>query len=377
MSQPIELRFNELLEGSRSDLVLKIYGEDLETLQGLSERSAEILSQVEGAGNPEPEIRGKVPMIRVRPDMQMLNSLGLSRKEVLDTMEMGMGGLDAGYLYRVVRRYPIRIRLKEEDRSLESLRSLPVGITESGTEPLGSLARIYQEETFEMIKRDSMQRRGAILLNPETDDISGFVDRANDFLTEKLALPEGYYMEWGGSFKNLQKARERLSMLAPLAFLIVCLMIYSAFRDWLRTLLVLAGVPFALVGGVLALFLSGQSLSISASVGFIALFGISVLNGVVLMSRYRELGQGTMHGEELAISGARSRLRAVAMTALTDIFGFMPMMLATGLGAEVQRPLATVVVGGVLTSSFVVLFFFPIMHTILERFFKPVEPEDG
>ena len=377
MSQPIELRFNELLEGSRSDLVLKIYGEDLETLQGLSEKSAEILSQVEGAGNPEPELRGKVPMIRVRPDMQMLNSLGLSRKEVLDTMEMGMGGLDAGYLYRGVRRYPIRIRLKEEDRSLESLRSLPVGITESGTEPLGNLARIYQEETFEMIKRDSMQRRGAILLNPETDDISGFVDRANDFLTEKIALPEGYYMEWGGSFKNLQKARERLSMLAPLAFLIVCLMIYSAFRDWLRTLLVLAGVPFALVGGVLALFLSGQSLSISASVGFIALFGISVLNGVVLMSRYRELGQGPMHGEELAITGARSRLRAVAMTALTDIFGFMPMMLATGLGAEVQRPLATVVVGGVLTSSFVVLFFFPIMHTILERFFKPVESEAG
>tara|TARA_Y100001937_G_scaffold95450_1_gene129620 strand:+ start:12294 stop:15416 length:3123 start_codon:yes stop_codon:yes gene_type:complete len=370
MSQPIELRFNELLEGSRADLVLKIYGDDLEVLQSLSEKAAGILSGIPGAGSAEPETRGQIPIIRVEPKLAMLNSLGLSRKEVLDTLEMGMGGLDTGHLYRGARRFPIRIRLSEEDRSLESLRTLPVGVTESDTEPLGKLARIYESKTFEMIKRDSMQRRGAILLNPETDDISGLVERADLALRESLELPEGYYMEWGGSFKNLQAARSRLSVVAPVAFLVVALMIYSAFRDWLRTLLVLTGVPFALVGGVLALFLSGQSLSISASVGFIALFGISVLNGVVLMSRYRDLSDTGMTGVDLATTGARSRLRAVTMTALTDIFGFMPMMLATGLGAEVQRPLATVVVGGVLSSSFVILFFFPVVHSMLEPFFK-------
>ena len=365
MSQPIQLRFNELLEGSRSDLTLKIYGDDLEKLQHLSEKAAALLSSVPGSGNPESEIRGQIPIIKVEPRTEVLQRLGLSRKEILDTVQMGLGGHDTGFLYRGVRRFPIRIRLKEEDRSLSGLSELPVGVTDSSTEPLDKLARIYETRTFEMIKRDSMQRRGAILINPTGGDTAGFVEVANRALKD-LELPPGYYTEWGGSFENLQKARSRLLIVAPLAFLIVSLMIYSAFRSWIRTLMVLAGVPFALVGGVLALAISGQSLSISASVGFIALFGISVLNGVVLMSRYRDLSQEGIEGEELALQGARSRLRAVAMTALTDIFGFMPMMLATGLGAEVQRPLATVVVGGVLTSSFVILFFFPVIHTFLE-----------
>lgn len=370
MSQPIELRFNELLEGARADLTLKIYGEDLRILQDLSEKAAVIVSSIPGAGNAEPEIRGQIPVIRVEPDLQALRSLGLSRKEVLDTLSMGLGGEDTGYLYRGVRRFPIRLRLNESQRNLQTLESLPVGTTESSTDPLGTLANIREIKTFEMIKRDSMQRRGAILINPETTDTEGLVEAAQQALDEQLDLPAGYFMEWGGSFKNLQKARQRLSIVAPLAFLIVCLMIYSAFRDWVRTILVLAGVPFALVGGVIGLAISGQSLSISASVGFIALFGISVLNGVVLMSRYRDLAATGMSGRELAMSGAKSRLRAVAMTALTDIFGFMPMMLATGLGAEVQRPLATVVVCGVFTSSFVILFVLPLMHSLLEPFLK-------
>lgn len=374
MSQPIQLRFNELLEGSRADLTLKIYGEDLKTLQHLSEEAAALLSTVPGAGNPESEIRGQVPVIKVKPRTDVLRSLGLSRKEILDTVQMGLGGENTGFLYRGVRRFPIRIRLNEKDRSLSRLSELPVGVTDSSTEPLGRLARIYEGKTFEMIKRDSMQRRGAILLNPTGGDTEGFVEAA-DLVLENLELPSGYYTEWGGSFKNLEKARNRLSIVAPLAFLIVALMIYSAFRNWIRALLVLAGVPFALVGGLLALAFTGQPLSIPASVGFIALFGISVLNGVVLMSRYRDLSRQGRAGPELALEGARSRLRAVAMTALTDIFGFMPMMLATGLGAEVQRPLATVVVGGVFTSSFVILFVFPIAHSYLEGILA--EARDG
>ncbi|MCB1303180.1 MAG: efflux RND transporter permease subunit, partial [Leptospiraceae bacterium] len=375
MSQPIQLRFNELLEGARADLVLKIYGEDLDKLQHLSRKAASIIASVEGVSGAEPEIRGKVPLLQITPRDEVLRDLGMSRSEILDTVDMGLGGQDTGFLYRGVRRFPVRIRLSNEDRTdLGRLQNLPVGVTDSSTIPLGRLARVRMEQTFSMIKRDSMQRRGAVLINP-SGDTQSIVEKADVALEKKLNLPEGYYIQWGGNFKNLQEALARLSIVAPIAFLFVALMIYSAFQDWVRTLLVLSGVPFALVGGVIGLALSGLPFSISAGVGFIALFGIAVLNGVVLMSHYGRLQSLGSTGFALATEGARARLRAVLMTALTDIFGFLPMMVATGLGAEVQRPLATVVVSGIFTSTFVVLILFPVLHSLVEPYLREM-PSD-
>ncbi|MCB1308087.1 MAG: efflux RND transporter permease subunit, partial [Leptospiraceae bacterium] len=369
VSQPIQLRFNELLEGARADVNLKIFGEDLDVLQALTRDATRIISAIPGAGEVEPELRGKVPMLVVTPRDAVLREMGLSRAELLDTIEIGMGGKQVGFLYRGLKRFPIYVRLSTERRGdLEKLRRLPVGVEENFTVPLERLATIEFRETYEMIKRDSFRRRGAVLINPRGRDTESLVNAARERIESELDVPPDYYLEWGGNFKNLEQARLTLASLVVLAFLIVLGMIYSVFQDWRRTGLVLLGVPFALVGGVLSLQLYSIPFSVSAGVGFIALFGISILNGIVLMSHYGDMKSAGLAGRELAIQGGIHRLRPVLMTALTDALGFLPMMTATGLGAGVQRPLATVVVGGVMTSTFVILILLPVLHCMFERY---------
>ncbi len=366
LSQPIQLRFNELLEGTRADVSLKIYGEDLGKLESLAGRIAAIIRDVPGVGDVESEIRGRSPILSITPRDAVLRRLGVSRKELLDAVEIGVGGKQVGHLYRGLRRFPIIIRLSENDRrSLGQLRKLPVGIHENFTVPLARLARLDFKPAYLTIRREQAQRRVAVLVNPRGRDTESVVDEARRRVSRAVKVPAGMYLEWGGNFQNLQQARVRLGMIAPISLAVIFFMIFAAFRRWNQTLLIFLLVPWAMVGGVAALALRGMPFSISAGIGFIAVSGIAVLNGVVLIGFANQLRDSAMTGAKLTIMAARLRLRAIIMTATTDIVGFLPMMLATGMGAEVQRPLATVVIGGIITATIGTLIILPI---VLPRF---------
>lgn len=366
LSQPIQLRFNELMEGTRADVSLKVFGDDLEILQELTTEIAEVIGRVPGAGDVEAELRGKSPVLNITPDYRELKRYGISGREVLDSVQMALGGEEVGHLYRGVRRFPLFLRLADENRrSLATIRNLPIGVQENLTVPLYKVAKIEFIESFDTIKRESSRRRAAVLINPRGRDTAGVVEDARAALEKEIKIPEGYFLEWGGNFKNLEHAKNRLFVLAPLALLLVAFMIYSAFRNVGQTLLIFLLVPFALTGGLINLVLAGLPFSISAGVGLIALSGIAVLNGVVLISFYNELRDSGLRGPELISRGAKLRLRAVLMTALTDILGFLPMMLATGMGSEVQRPLATVVVGGIVTATIATLGLLPVLFSML------------
>ena len=255
------------------------------------------------------------------------------------------------------------MRLNESERSnLEAIKNLPVGITQGATTPLESVANVSFSEAYSAIAREQGKRRAAVMINPRGRDVQSFVDEAQRTIASDVKLPSGYYLDWTGTFQNLQAAKRRLALLAPLALILILMMIYAAFHDVMETALVFACVPMALVGGVLGLIVNGLPFSISAGVGFIALSGIAVMNGVVLMNCFNDLKRHGLKADDLAISGALQRLRPVLMTALVDVFGFLPMMLSNGVGAEVQRPLASVVIGGVISSTALTLVVLPTLY---------------
>ncbi len=372
VSQPVELRFNELLEGTRADVSAKIFGEDLDKIIAYSKEVAEIVGGIEGAGEAESESKGKSPMLQYSPKVEELAQLGVTARPVLDAISTAIGGKEIGHVYEGVRKFPIVTRLSDEERKdVFTISQLPVGISDGYTVPIKQVADINFVETFTAVSRENSQRRVAVLINPETRDIESFVNEAKSRVDKKIKLPEGYYIEWGGSFKNLQSAKERLSILVPLAMLIIIGMLYAAFRNFAQVILIFACAPMALIGGVISLNILGMPFSISAGVGFIALSGISILNGVVLVTYFNRLIADGKSPDDVVREGAMSRLRPVLMTALTDIFGFLPMMFSTGLGAEVQKPLATVVVGGIFTATILTLIVIPSLYRLFIRFMQP------
>lgn len=369
ISQPIQMRFNELLEGTRADVSVKIFGEDFETLTELSEQVAKAIRLVPGAGDVEGEAQGTSPMLKVIPNYEFLRPLGIPAREVLETVAIAVGGEEAGYIFDGVRRFPIVVRLNESLRSnLDVLRALPVETGERASVPLREAGKIQFEETLGTINREESKRRVAVMINPRGVDTESFVLAAQKKVNAEVKLPPGYYLEWGGNFKNLNEARSRLMIFAPLALLLVLAMVFWAFGSIPQTLLVFIGVPLALVGGVLGLKLNGLPFSISAGVGFIALAGISVLNGVVLINCFNDLRENGLRGIELVRQGTAQRIRPVLMTALVAVFGFVPMMLSTGVGAEVQRPLASVVIGGLISSTLLTLIVLPCVYLTFERY---------
>lgn len=377
VSQPVELRFNELLEGTRADVSAKIYGEDLDKIMDYAKEVSKIVSSIEGAGEAESESKGKSPMIQYTPKMNDLANLGVTARPVLDTISTAIGGKEIGVIYEGVRRFPIVTRLSEDEReNVESIRQLPVGISEGYTVPIEQIADIDFVETFTSVNRENSQRRVAVLINPETRDIETFVNKAKEKVEANIKLPEGYYIEWGGSFKNLQQAKERLSILVPLAMLIIIAMLFAAFKNLAQVILIFLCAPMALIGGVVSLNILDVPFSISAGVGFIALSGISILNGVVIVSYFNQLYKEGRTPDEIAEQGSMARLRPVLMTALTDVFGFLPMIFSTGLGAEVQKPLATVVVGGILTATVLTLIVLPALYRLFFKYMKPPEEEE-
>nr|HPI41009.1 efflux RND transporter permease subunit [Pseudobdellovibrionaceae bacterium] len=368
-SQPIQMRFNELLEGTRADVAVKIYGPDLKTLMNLGQEVQEIVKGVKGAGDVETDMAGTSPVYRISPKSDLLSSYGASLYDVLETISVALGGEEAGYIYSAERKYPLIVRLNDKDRGdIQTIESLPVGLAGNATTPLSNLAKMSFQETYGSVNRENSSRRSTVMINLRGRDTESFVTEAQKKVADTIKMPSGYFIEWGGNFKNLQQAKQRLFILTPIALAIILAMIYAAFGSLPQTFLIFSCVPLALVGGIVSLMLRGLPFSISAGIGFIALSGIAVLNGVVLVNYFNQLRTTEgLTGIELVKKATTIRLRPVLMTALVAIFGFIPMMISTGVGSEVQRPLATVVIGGILSSTLLTLVVLPVLYLVFEK----------
>ena len=361
-SQPIELRVNELIEGVRSDVALFLYGEDLSQLEEVGDGLVQTLSSIDGAQDVKVEKLAGLPMLDVRVDRQAISRLGIDARDVLDAVE-AVGGRPAGEVLVGQRRFALQVRFPEATRANpEVLQRVLVGSPGGAQVPLGQVAEFRIAQGPLQIGRENVQRRLTIEMNVRGRDVAGFVAEAQARIAADEAIPPGVLPRWGGSFENLEEAGERLSLLVPLVLLLIFVLLQANFRSTRVTLLVYANVPLAVTGGLFALFARGLPLSISAAVGFIALFGIAVMNGVVLVTCIRDLQAAGSSPKVASLEGAKRRLRPVLMTALTDAIGFLPMAISTSAGAEVQRPLATVVIGGLVTSTLLTLFVLPALY---------------
>lgn len=366
-SQPIEMRFNELLEGTRADIAVKIFGPDFAEIEHLAETARERLENIPGAADVEFDAPGKAPLLEIIPQRAAMSKYNLHAAELNRVVHTALAGQAVGRLIDGPRHYPVVVRLADELRTqLEELKRLPVRVDDGGLLTLGQVADFRLSEQVATITRELGQRRAAILINLRGRDVESFVREARQQMA-RIDLPPGYSIEFGGQFKNLQAARARLLVVVPVALALIFVLVFMALGSLRQTLLVSTGIPLAVTGGVLALWLRDLPFSISAAVGFIALSGVAVLNGLVMIAHFNQLReQGRDVGESVR-EGALTRLRPVLMTALVASLGFVPMALATGAGAEVQRPLATVVIGGILSSTFLTLILLPSLYEWLER----------
>jgi cobalt-zinc-cadmium resistance protein CzcA len=364
-SQPIELRTNELISGVRADVAVKIYGEDLDTLARVGEQIERIVRAVPGAGDVEAEQVSGLPFLRVRLDRRAIARYGVNAEDVMNAVA-AVAGHPVGEVFEGQRRFTLQVRLSPETRQdIAAIRNIPIRTPAGTTVPLGELAALRFEDGPAQIGRENVQRRLAIMANVRGRDLAGFVSEAQARIAAEVQMPPGYFVEWGGQFKNLEEASGRLAIAVPAALVLIFLLLYMTYGSARPAFLIYLNVPFAAVGGVFALALRGMPLSISAGVGFIALFGIAVLNGVVMVSYIRQLQSEGLSLGDATVQGARDRLRPVLMTALVASLGFVPMALATSAGAEVQRPLATVVIGGLVTATMLTLFLLPSIYSRL------------
>ncbi|MEY3791407.1 MAG: hypothetical protein RLZ09_2243 [Pseudomonadota bacterium] len=372
-SQPIQLRFNELISGVRSDIAVKIFGDDLDTLHSLADETAAVLQRVPGSSEVKVEQTTGLPVLTVRIDRQKAARYGLNMIDVQDVVASAIGGTTAGTMFEGDRRFDIVVRLPESLRTdLEAMKRLPIAMPVPDAHNRRRFIQLAEVATLELapgpnqISRENGKRRVVVTSNVRNRDVGSFVVDAEQALS-KVPLPTGYWTTWGGTFENLQSATERLKLVVPAALFLVFLLLYAMFGNVKDGLLVFTGIPFALTGGVLALWLRGIPLSISASVGFIALSGVAVLNGLVLISFIRNLQEQGHALIDAVREGTMTRLRPVLVTALVASLGFLPMAIATGTGAEVQRPLATVVIGGILSSTLLTLLVLPMLYLLAHR----------
>jgi heavy metal efflux system protein len=373
-SQPIQLRFNELISGVRSDVALKLFGDDMSVLGETGNRLAAALSQVPGASEVKVEQTAGLPVLTVAFDRDKLARYGVSLGDAQDTVAAAVGGRGAGMLFQGDRRFDIVVRLPERLRSdPDALARLPIALPSPGAAtataaprtsyvPLSELATLNVAPGPNQISREDGKRRIVVTANVRGRDVGSFVADARAQIGRNVSIPAGYWLAWGGQFEQMQSAGERLRIVVPAALLMVFVLLYVMFSNVKDGLLVFTGIPFALSGGIAALWLRGLPFSITAAVGFIALSGVAVLNGLVMLSFIRTLREDGMSLDEAVRTGALTRLRPVLMTALVAALGFVPMAFATGTGAEVQRPLATVVIGGILSSTALTLLVLPVLY---------------
>jgi heavy metal efflux system protein len=368
LTQPIELRFNELLSGVRADIAIKVFGEDYEVLEKVAGQAREIIEKIPGAADVEFDFAGKAPLFEVTMNREAMKRYNVHAGEVNEVIETAFAGKEAGIIVDGIYRYPAVVRLPEEARrNLAAVAQMPVRTADGGIISLQQVANMSVAERVNTISREAYRRRMTIMVNLRGRDTESFVKEAQEKIAAQVQLPEGYYIEYGGNFKNLQEARARLAVVVPVALTLIFILIFTAFRSLRQAILVYTGIPLAVTGGVFALWLRGMPFSISAGIGFIALSGVAVLNGVVLISFFNQLREEGRGVEEAVREGAMTRLRPVLMTALVASLGFVPMALATSAGAEVQRPLATVVIGGIISSTFLTLVLLPTLYAWIER----------
>ncbi len=372
-TQPIEMRFNELIAGVRADVAVRIYGDDLEQLNTVGKSAIELISAIDGAADVRMEEITGLPMLSIEPDRFHLALLGLSINDMQQSLQTAIGGRDVGLIYEGDRRFKLVVRLADDKRqNIDYLAKLPVALTKSEDPdlsyvPLGEIAEIKTYVGPNQINRESGKRHVLVSANVVERDLGSFVTEIQNTIDQQLAIPAGYWVDYGGTFEQLQSATKRLSIVVPVTLMLILGLLISAFKSVRDALLVFTGIPLALTGGILSLTFREMPLSISAAVGFIALSGIAVLNGIVMLSFIRQLRD---KGETLLIAvrnGAMQRLRPVLMTALVASLGFLPMALNTGTGAEVQRPLATVVVGGIISSTLLTLVVLPALYVLAYR----------
>jgi cobalt-zinc-cadmium resistance protein CzcA len=378
-TQPIEMRFNELIAGVRSDVAIKIYGDDFQLLKNTAEAIASTLHTIAGAADITVDKIDGLPALEIKVNRDAISRHNLNMRDVLETLEIAIGGGKAGILLEGDRRYDVIVRLEEEVRKdTVALAQLPLSlpawdISDEKTKnkypyiPLKEVAEIEMTTGLNQISRENGKRLITVQANVRGSDISSFVNAAKAQIEKEVEVPPGYWIEWGGQFENLISARERLTLVLPICFGLIFMILYAAFHSARHALLVFTGVPLALTGGIFALWLQDMPFSISAAVGFIALSGIAVLNGLVMVSYINQLIQRGEPWEQAIINGALVRFRPVVITALVASLGFLPMALAQGAGAEVQKPLATVVIGGLISATLLTLIVLPALYTLFRK----------
>ncbi|WP_019671220.1 CusA/CzcA family heavy metal efflux RND transporter [Eudoraea adriatica] len=373
-TQPIEMRFNELITGVKADIAIKIFGEDLEVLSKKGNEIKSLIENVEGAADITVEKIVGLPQMNVNYKREKIARYNLNIKELNDMVAMGFAGKKVGSIYEGEKRFDLVVRLTNENRQdIDNLKNLYVDIPDNGKIPLSELADISYQKGAAKISRDDTKRRIVVGINVRNRDLQSVVDDIQKIINDNVTLPVGYSISYGGQFENLQSARSRLLVAVPIALVLIFVMLFLAFKSFKETLLIFTAIPLASVGGVLLLWLRDLPFSISAGVGFIALFGIAVLNGIVLIEHFKELKIekfGSM--EALIIQGTKDRLRAVLLTASAAALGFLPMAISTNVGAEVQRPLATVVIGGLVSATLLTLIVLPVLYSIFNKPGKPV-----
>lgn len=374
-TQPIELRFNELIAGVKSDVAIKIFGDDFDKMQETGNAIADALRSVKGAADIKVGQTEGLPLLDIQINRAALSRYGLNMQQALQSIGTAIGGSKAGEIYEGDKRFDLIVQLPEEQRSdLNTLRNLPLHVSSHrfGTIPLSEIAELKLTEGVNEIRRENGKRFVAVEANVRGNDLGSFVDDAKKVIAEQVNIPKGYWLAWGGQFENLISARNRLMVVVPFSFVLIFVFLYTALKSFKDVVLVFTGVPLALTGGILALWWRDMPFSISAAVGFIALSGIAVLNGLVMITYIHELIREGVEFEQAISKGALTRLRPILMTAFVASLGFIPMALATGTGAEVQKPLATVVIGGLMTSTLLTLVVLPALYKYFARAPKPV-----
>lgn len=363
-TQPIEMRLNEMVSGIRSDLGIKIYGDDFDELVRIADAVQRILLDIPGQSDIAVDQVTGQPTIRIRVDPEALARHGVSGADVLDFVEV-VGGHQVGDVFEEQRQFPLVVRLPDGHRQdIETLRNTLIPTASGLRLPLGELAEVVEEDGISTINREWSRRLIRVQCNVRGRDVSSFVEEAQRRIDEELPLPQGYVIDWGGQFENLARAKLRFLIVVPMTLIFVFLLLYFSLKNFREVLLIYTGIPFAAVGGVFALWLRGIPFSVSAAIGFIALVGIAVLNGQILVAAIRSLLEEGRPLKDAVTNAAKQRLRPVLATAITDAVGFIPMAMSTGVGAEVQRPLATVVVAGVITSTILTLFVLPLLYML-------------
>lgn len=378
-TQPIQMRVEELISGVRATLAVKLYGEELAELDRLSQRIKDVVGGVPGVADLSLEANVGKPQIRIKVKRDQLARFGLNADDVLSVVRTGIGNEPVSTLISGVRRFDITARIKDSSKqSVEAIRRIPLKTASGAIVPLSTVADVDVAEGYSFVRREQLQRYSVIQMDVRGRDVDGFVRDANAAIESQLDLPPGYWIEWGGAFENQQRALTRLAIIVPLTIFFIFVLLYTAFNSVKYATLIIANVPFATIGGLLALFVTGQYVSVPSAIGFIAVFGVAMLNGIVLVSFINEQRETGLTVSEAVMRGAELRLRPVLMTASVAILGLVPMLLSSGVGAETQRPLAAVVVGGLITSTLLTLVLLPVIYEWVEsRTQSPVSTDDS